>query len=142
MKYYVLDEYDRVTIHFLTVLNLSNLFILFFFYFLFLHNHGEQQERTINNTQSNNNRNRNYFQYSLHYNELYEQALSENFPEEEEKCSICLENFDFTRNSNVIKTFYCNHYFHEDCLLQWLRIRPKCPNCNTNLVARFIQDDN
>lgn len=138
MKYYLLQDTDLISIHFLVVINVTNILLLFFFYFIFLYNHEVYQQHTTTIRQSNQP----FLTYSFNFEDLYSFALSEEFPEEDEKCSICLENFDITVNSNVIKTAYCGHYFHEQCLVNWLRIRPKCPNCNNNLVARAIEEEN
>ena len=40
-------------------------------------------------------------------------------------CVICLQNF---KNSPA-KTLHCKHYFHEDCILEWINIRRSCPLC-------------
>ena len=40
-------------------------------------------------------------------------------------CVICLQNF---KNSQA-KTLRCGHYFHEDCITQWISIRRNCPLC-------------
>lgn len=47
--------------------------------------------------------------------------------EEEECCSICLE--DMRRNSLVTR-LPCSHVFHDACIFEWLRDRnPTCPLC-------------
>ena len=146
MKYYILGDTEIISLHCLTILNIVNILLLFFFYFVFLYNQevyirssGIRNNGNRNN--NSNNINRNYISYSFNFNDLYREALSDEFPDEEDKCSICLENFNFSINSNVIKTLFCNHYFHEQCILNWLRIKPKCPNCNANLVARIIEEE-
>lgn len=52
------------------------------------------------------------------------------------ECSICLQslldNEDKTVNTKkalaIAKTL-CNHYYHSECLEQWIAIRSKCPLC-------------
>lgn len=44
------------------------------------------------------------------------------------RCSICLT--DFTR-SDPVKRLPCLHYFHPDCIDNWLRREAKCPLCLT-----------
>lgn len=40
------------------------------------------------------------------------------------KCNIC----DHQMKDNALETA-CNHTFHKDCLLPWLRIHNRCPDC-------------
>lgn len=49
--------------------------------------------------------------------------------DEEKCCSICLE--DISQDS--VKTFECDHYFHLDCLNQWVSKSATCPICRTKL---------
>lgn len=50
---------------------------------------------------------------------------------EETICSVCLGVIH--ANSGI--TTSCDHYFHEDCLTEWLYVAYKhtCPNCRTLL---------
>lgn len=42
-------------------------------------------------------------------------------------CSVCQENFN---NDEIVKILPCNHYFHKDCIEQWLsNYHHKCPIC-------------
>lgn len=56
----------------------------------------------------------------------------EEFPEEEDKCPICLEE---DKDADVVKT-PCGHHFHKKCLAKWLEKAKTCPNCR-----RVIADD-
>ena len=47
--------------------------------------------------------------------------------EGEERCAICLEEFEEERS--VVKTLRCGHTLHRDCLDQWLRASKHCPLC-------------
>ena len=49
-------------------------------------------------------------------------------PEEDLLCSICLGSL----NSNYVST-KCNHYYHKDCIYEWLSRKIICPNCKNNL---------
>ena len=42
-------------------------------------------------------------------------------------CPICMELLT-KQKSVAIKI--CNHPFHEECLIQWLKNQPRCPTCN------------
>ncbi|CDW55518.1 E3 ubiquitin-protein ligase Arkadia [Trichuris trichiura] len=45
---------------------------------------------------------------------------------EEDKCSICLLEFE---RDDSIRTLRCNHFFHVRCIDRWLVINKKCPVC-------------
>lgn len=44
----------------------------------------------------------------------------------ESKCSICLNAYFPSQHLYHLK---CNHYFHEQCLLQWFVVTSQCPVC-------------
>ena len=44
-------------------------------------------------------------------------------------CPICLEA---GKDSIIVKT-ECNHYFHKECLLEWLNVTKSCPMCRMDL---------
>lgn len=47
----------------------------------------------------------------------------------EETCSICLCSFD-EENDDCIRLNECKeHYFHNKCILDALKVKPQCPNC-------------
>ena len=48
-------------------------------------------------------------------------------PENNVICSICLDGFD----DKYILT-KCQHYYHEECLYEWLSKKIICPNCKTD----------
>ena len=72
--------------------------------------------------------------------------------EDESDCAICLEDFsgDATKiNIGVLTS--CGHYYHFECLWEWLRMQLSCPICRTKVrwseryiravtYARFLED--
>lgn len=52
---------------------------------------------------------------------------------EEKQCTICLETF--VPNEQVMMT-PCNHMFHNDCLVPWVKGQGKCPVCRYVLCER------
>lgn len=42
-----------------------------------------------------------------------------------EECSICLDELKYP-----IRKTKCDHYFCDQCIKEWLQIKPICPNCN------------
>jgi len=47
-----------------------------------------------------------------------------------EICPICQD----TMESNYVKT-NCNHYFHRDCIQDWLNVKIECPLCKNNFES-------
>ena len=41
-------------------------------------------------------------------------------------CAICQENFT---NGEMLKQLICEHYYHDDCITPWLRVKNNCPVC-------------
>ena len=131
---YVKEE-DIASYQILVILNIANIFIMIFMLFIFLDNRERVRViRDIGRAMGNNDRS---IRYEIEYTDLYSDTHSDDFPYDE-RCSICLEDFDFNSDKNTVKTIDCDHCFHEECLKSWLRIRTKCPNCQNHLVSRYI----
>ena len=82
-------------------------------------------ENLINNEEQNNN---------INYDELLEEKeLDEKSFEKykEEKCAICLEDFNI---GNKVCYLPCLHIYHSFCIKNWLKIRGKCPLCGNDLI--------
>ena len=47
-------------------------------------------------------------------------------------CNICLENFEV---GNVLRILECNHEFHENCIITWLKSNNTCPICRHELES-------
>ena len=47
-------------------------------------------------------------------------------------CNICLENFEI---GNILRILECNHEFHENCILTWLKKNNTCPVCRHELES-------
>lgn len=43
-----------------------------------------------------------------------------------DKCTICQDNFTVGEQVNQLR---CEHIFHPDCIVPWLKIRNTCPTC-------------
>lgn len=48
-------------------------------------------------------------------------------PNDDDTCPICLSEFNPNETLRCIP--YCQHFFHTDCIDEWLRIKPTCPLC-------------
>lgn len=60
-------------------------------------------------------------------------AAEEEDTDEGKQCTICLDAF--VPNKKVLLT-PCNHMFHSNCLLPWVKSHGKCPVCRHALVER------
>lgn len=64
-------------------------------------------------------------------NTLYEFIYKEENLEITDICSICLD--EYVINQKITNTL-CNHYYHTDCINDWLKQNKKCPLCNNILI--------
>lgn len=54
-------------------------------------------------------------------------------------CSICTMNYE---NDDKLTLLPCKHYYHDDCINQWLsKFSKKCPICRVNLDDTIDNDD-
>lgn len=54
---------------------------------------------------------------------------------EEEKCPVCLSEFE---KDERVRCLPCTHLFHVDCIDRWLSVNKKCPVCRLN-IDRYRQ---
>ena len=54
-------------------------------------------------------------------------------------CSICLN--DFVDNENLIKLPECDHLFHNECIIDWLKMHLICPYCRCD-IRNALQHEN
>ncbi|CAD8123154.1 unnamed protein product [Paramecium sonneborni] len=50
--------------------------------------------------------------------------------EHKETCAICLLDLN---EQKVIKILKCNHFFHQECIKQWLQLKAECPTCRDKI---------
>lgn len=79
---------------------------------------------------------------SLYYREQARKGASEatrNAHEDEDgkRCPICLD--DFKPKEEVVVT-PCDHMFHEDCILPWVKSHGQCPVCRSVLCDQRGQN--
>jgi E3 ubiquitin-protein ligase RNF115/126 len=48
------------------------------------------------------------------------------------ECSICFENFV---DNDIVTKITCGHSYHDNCLLDWLKLHNNCPICRYELVT-------
>ena len=53
------------------------------------------------------------------------------FPDED--CTICLDSLSSPENNDIVVRTRCNHYFHKECLKDWIHtdndLNLNCPLC-------------
>lgn len=50
---------------------------------------------------------------------------------EEEECVICLEKYNKKEN---IRTLKCKHFYHKNCIDEWMKNNDKCPLCKDTFI--------
>ncbi|GAM23398.1 hypothetical protein SAMD00019534_065730, partial [Acytostelium subglobosum LB1] len=53
-------------------------------------------------------------------------------------CTICVTEFPL--DTEAIK-LPCKHYYHFDCITEWLKMHSSCPNCRTQLPTNNSEYD-
>ena len=48
----------------------------------------------------------------------------------ENNCSVCKDNFEV---GQIVLKLTCKHFFHEECIMPWLKERNSCPTCRFEL---------
>lgn len=56
--------------------------------------------------------------------------------DDDKKCIICLEDFEA---KEVVMVTPCNHMFHEDCILPWVKSHGKCPVCRFVIYEKKLE---
>ncbi|KVH95303.1 RING-H2 finger protein ATL20-like [Cynara cardunculus var. scolymus] len=60
---------------------------------------------------------------------------SRRLPKDDDTCPICLS--DYEPRDTLRTILECNHYFHVDCIDEWLRLNSTCPICR-NSPRKFV----
>lgn len=75
--------------------------------------------------------------FKQHFMEvLGEERLTELQEREAGNCSVCF--LDLEKEQSVYH-FDCAHWFHENCLEEWMRIKVNCPSCRANLRLWLVK---
>lgn len=51
------------------------------------------------------------------------------------ECSICLDIYKTGETICWAKTDECDHIFHRECIVEWMKDHDDCPLCRTNLMS-------
>ena len=60
----------------------------------------------------------------------FNKEKSKNWNIEISNCCICLNNIE---NNEEVNFLPCEHLFHWNCCLNWLKIKNKCPICRLEI---------
>lgn len=71
--------------------------------------------------------------------ELKEEVFDSEIYEEDVKCVVCQENF---QNEDKFIRIPCNHMYHSDCILPWLKQHNTCPTCRYELESEEEEKEN
>ncbi|MED6171244.1 hypothetical protein PIB30_039069 [Stylosanthes scabra] len=47
----------------------------------------------------------------------------------DERCSICLTEFEYGEDAEQVSSMPCKHVYHQECLVHWLKTSHLCPLC-------------
>jgi hypothetical protein len=63
----------------------------------------------------------------------------DNINDDKPCCQICLENFEMEDDVASSKVSDCQHFFHRDCIVEWLLKSGQCPSCRASYLE--LNDD-
>jgi len=66
------------------------------------------------------------------------ESAEEGSPDDEEGrlCSICLIHYQMGDIVAWSQNDQCDHFFHEDCITDWLLRKPTCPSCRQTYIVK------
>ncbi|KAL2470464.1 RING-type domain-containing protein [Abeliophyllum distichum] len=70
--------------------------------------------------------------------------FAKNLAPQHQSCSICMECFDIddADDSVIVNELPCQHYYHKDCIVEWLNRSNTCPLCRYQLpLERGSEED-
>ncbi|EEF44516.1 E3 ubiquitin-protein ligase RNF115 [Ricinus communis] len=73
----------------------------------------------------------------LYYRDQAPNIVNERAREKEEdgkRCAVCLEDFE---PKEIVMLTPCNHMFHEECIVPWVKSNGQCPVCRFALCDRI-----
>lgn len=52
------------------------------------------------------------------------------------QCSICYADYKYGEKARLLT---CGHYYHTDCIMEWLKKQPTCPYCSSKFEINCDQ---
>ncbi|KAL8494246.1 hypothetical protein ACS0TY_025153 [Phlomoides rotata] len=69
-------------------------------------------------------------------------AFSSNSAPPLQSCTICMEDFVVNSDKSVtVNELPCEHYFHKDCIVEWLQRSNSCPLCRYKLPVDPVPEE-
>lgn len=65
------------------------------------------------------------------------QTLKSATAELDERCSVCMS--PIKAGESFVRCPYCDVPSHYSHIVEWIKVKPQCPNCRKKLVARMFQ---
>lgn len=50
-------------------------------------------------------------------------------------CAICLSQYE---DGEELRSLWCSHHFHKECVDEWLRLNRKCPLCKRDVAGKEV----
>ncbi|KAG7022947.1 E3 ubiquitin-protein ligase SDIR1 [Cucurbita argyrosperma subsp. argyrosperma] len=76
------------------------------------------------------------FYYRENNRRNYNERSNGENDEDGKRCAVCLEDF---QPKEEVMTTPCNHMFHEECIVPWVKSHGQCPNCRFTLFERTVR---
>ncbi|KAI8377630.1 uncharacterized protein BYT42DRAFT_571012 [Radiomyces spectabilis] len=73
---------------------------------------------------------------NLRYLHVYKRRLRPTDKDVATECSICQERFG--TELDIIR-LSCRHEYHDECIHQWLRLKPTCPICRRSVTSDPVE---
>ena len=59
--------------------------------------------------------------------------------DEDNTCAICIDTFDIGDEVSWSRYHRCNHVFHYECIIPWLKRHDECPYCRCNYIMPTLE---
>ena len=102
-----------------TLVLISFVFSLYYIFFMNV----RDRERDIDNVTP--------FTSSINENSDFFIQISYNNEETMSSCPICLEDYEIEM---ILNKLQCNHIYHQECIIEWLKRDKTCPICKHNIL--------
>lgn len=64
-------------------------------------------------------------------NKLNEISITDDHVNNKLQCPICMEDFILDEK---VKELKCHHFFHNACIVEWLKLHSSCPTCRISTL--------
>ncbi|XP_071685820.1 uncharacterized protein [Rutidosis leptorrhynchoides] len=71
--------------------------------------------------------------YYRNYDDFKAKSQEEQSNNDGQRCSVCLDDFE---PREMVTLTPCNHMFHENCIVPWVKSHGQCPTCRFVIIDR------